>query len=206
MDRFYSFKVVTYNTDESSFQPLLDKAFKWAWILHDKDKTDAHIHILCTFKQNKSFEQVRKMVEGEQNTFARKMEDKYRDFLYLPHSEDFPDKALYNETDIHCNDLGFFQRGAKKTVDNEEFVTDLLDNNMTYKQRAIKYGRDYIRNFRTYTKFARMLRMEENFLSKIENGEVVEELNPYNPFEIQIQSEFDTETGKIINDHKKSKD
>lgn len=206
MDRFYSFKVVTYNTDESNFQPLLDKAFKWAWILHDKDKTDPHIHILCTFKQNKSFEQVRKMVEGEQNTFARKMEDKYRDFLYLPHSEDFPDKALYNETDIHCNDLGFFQRGAKKTVDNEEFVTDLLDSNMTYKQRAIKYGRDYIRNFRTYTKFAKMLRMEENFLSKIENGEVVEELNPYNPFEIQIQSEVDIETGEIINDHKKSKD
>lgn len=203
MDRFYSFKVVTYNIDESNFQPLLDKAFKWAWILHDKDKTDPHIHILCTFKQNKSFEQVRKMVEGEQNTFARKMEDKYRDFLYLPHSEDFPDKALYNETDIHCNDLGFFQRGAKKTVDNEEFVTDLLDSNMTYKQRAIKYGRDYIRNFRTYTKFAKMLRMEENFLSKIENGEVVEELNPYNPFEIQIQSEVDIETGEIINDHKK---
>lgn len=206
MDRFYSFKVVTYNTDESNFQPLLDKAFKWAWILHDKDKTDPHIHILCTFKQNKSFEQVRKMVEGEQNTFARKMEDKYRDFLYLPHSEDFPDKALYNETDIHCNDLGFFQRGAKKTVDNEEFVTDLLDSNMTYKQRAIKYGRDYIRNFRTYTKFAEMLRMEENFLSKIENGEIVEESNPNNPFEILVQSEIDIETGEIINDHKKSKD
>ncbi len=206
MDRFYSFKVVTYNTDESAFQPLLDKAFKWAWILHDKDKTAAHIHILCTFKQNKSFEQVRKMVEGEQNTFARKMEDKYRDFLYLPHSEDFPDKALYNETDIHCNDLGFFQRGAKKTVDNEEFVTDLLDSNMTYKQRAIKYGRDYIRNFRTYTKFAKMLRMEENFLSKIENGEIVEESNPNNPFEILVQSEIDIETGEIINDHKKSKD
>ena len=144
MDRFYSFKLVTYNTNESDIQPLLDKAFKWAWILHDKDKTDPHIHILCTFKQNKSFEQVRKMVEGEQNTFARKMEDKYQDFIYLPHSEDFPDKALYNETDIHCNDIGFFQRGAKKSVDNEEFVTDLLDPNMTYRQKAIKYGRDYI--------------------------------------------------------------
>ena len=86
------------------------------------------------------------------------------------------------------------------------FRSDLLDSNMTYKQIAIKYGRDYIRNFRTYTKFAKMLRMEENFLSKIENGEVVEELNPYNPFEIQIQSEVDIETGEIINDHKKSKD
>lgn len=202
MDRFYSFKVVTYNTDEKAIQPLLDKAFKWAWILHDKDKTDTHIHILCTFKQNKSFEQVRKMVEGEQNTFARKMEDKYQDFIYLPHSEDFPDKALYNETDIHCNDLAFFQRGAKKSVDNEEFVVDLLDKNMTYRQKAIKYGRDYIRNFKTYEKFVKILRYEENLMHRIENGEIGVEINPYNPFEIHPQPEIDIETGEII-DHKK---
>ena len=142
------------------------------------------------------------MVEGEQNTFARKMEDKYQDFIYLPHSEDFPDKALYNETDIHCNDLGFFQRGAKKSVDNEEFVTDLLDTNMTYRQKAIKYGRDYIRNFKTYEKFVHALRMQENILRKVENGEIIEDTNSYDPFEVDAQFEKDIETGEII-DHKK---
>lgn len=202
MDRFYSFKVVTYNTEESAFQPLLDKAFKWAWILHDKDKTDPHIHILCTFKQNKSFEQVRNMVEGEQNTFARKMEDKYQDFIYLPHSEDFPDKALYNETDIHSNDISYFQRGCKKSVDNEEFITDLLDKNMSYRQKAVKYGRDYIRNFRTYEKFIRFLRFEETINQRIENGELKIEDNPYNPFEEYLQREVDLQSGEII-DHKK---
>lgn len=189
-DRFYSFRVVTYNTNESDFQPLLDKAFKWAWILHDKDKTDPHIHILCTFKQNKTFEQVRKMVEGKQNTLAQKMEDKYRDYIYLPHSEDFPDKALYEESNIHCNDTSFFQRGAKKSVDNEEFILDLLDGNMTYRQKAIKYGRDYVRNFRVYEKFALKIRQEENLLKRAE-----EESNPYNPFETQTQLQ--------ISDHKK---
>lgn len=202
MDRFYIFKVVTYNTEESAFQPLLDKAFKWAWILHDKDKTDPHIHILCTFKQNKSFEQVRNMVEGEQNTFARKMEDKYQDFIYLPHSEDFPDKALYNETDIHSNDISYFQRGCKKSVDNEEFITDLLDKNMSYRQKAVKYGRDYIRNFRTYEKFIRFLRFEETINQRIENGELKIEDNPYNPFEEYLQREVDLQSGEII-DHKK---
>lgn len=169
MDRFYSFKIVTYNTTESDFQPLLDKAFKWAWILHDKDKTDPHIHILCTFKQNKSFENVRKLVQGNQNTFAQQMKDKYQDFIYLVHSEDF-DKALYNESDIHSNDMSFFQRGCKKSVDNEEFVVDLLDKDMTYRQKAIKYGRDYIRNFRTYENFARRVRMEENIRNGIVGG------------------------------------
>ena len=205
MERFYSFKVVTYNTNESDFKPLLDKAFKWAWILHNKDKTDPHIHILCTFKQNKSFEQVRKMVEGEQNTFARKMEDKYQDFLYLPHSEDFPDKAIYSETDIHSNDMSYFQKGCKKSVDNEEFVIDLLDKNMTYRQKAIKYGRDYIRNFKTYEKFVRVLQMQERLLQRIENGEIDIEKNPYNPFEAHTQYEINPETGEVI-DHKKSED
>ena len=203
MDRFYSFKVVTYNTSESCFQPLLDKAFKWAWILHDKDNTDPHIHILCTFKQNKSFEQVRKMVEGEQNTFARKMEDKYQDFIYLPHSEDFPDKALYNESDIHSNDMSFFQCGCKKSVDNEEFINDLLDSNMTYRQKAIKYGRDYIRNYRVYEKFAIRLRHEENLQKGIVGGVELEKINSVNPFEVHSQQQIDTETGEIIYDHKK---
>ena len=200
MDRFYSFKVVTYNTNESDFQPLLDKAFKWAWILHDKDKTDKHIHILCTFKQNKSFEQVRKMVEGEQNTFARKMEDKYQDFIYLPHSEDFPDKALYNETDIHSNDMSYFQRGCKKSVDNEEFVLDLLDDKLTYRQKAIKYGRDYIRNYKIYENFARRIKQEENLINELEF-----ENSSYNPFQTQtqLQVNVDPETGEIT-DHKKS--
>ena len=189
MDRFYSFRVVTYNTNESDFQPLLDKAFKYAWILHDKDKTDPHIHILCTFKQNKSFDNVRKMIEGEQNTFVQQMKDKYQDFLYLTHSEDF-DKALYEESAVHCNDTSFFQRGIKKSVDNEEFVVDLLDSKMTYRQKAIKYGRDYIRNFRTYERFAHKIRQEENLLKQVE-----EETNPFNPFETYTQLQ--------INDHKK---
>ena len=202
MDRFYSFKVVTYNTNESDFQPLLDKAFKWAWIPHDKDKTDPHIHILCTFKQNKSFEQVRKMVVGSQNTFAQQMKDKYQDFLYLVHSEDF-DKALYDEKDIRSNDMSFFQRGCKKSVDNEEFITDLLDTNMTYRQKAIKYGRDYIRNFKTYEKFIRFLRYEENLKQRISDGELIEDTNSYNPFTEFSQREIDIETGEIITDHKK---
>ena len=203
MDRFYSFKVVTYNTDESSIKPLLDKAFKWAWILHDKDETAPHIHILCTFKQNKSFEQVRKMVEGKQNTFARKMEDKYRDYLYLPHSEEFPEKALYEESDIHCNDTSFFQRGAKKTVDNEEFIMDLLDKNMTLRQMAIKYGRDFMRNLKTYQRFAKLVRIQENLLNGIVAGvQLEEDTAPYSAFDTVEQVEVDEDTGEII-DHKK---
>lgn len=146
------------------------------------------------------------MVEGSQNTLAQKMEDKYQDFIYLPHSEDFPDKALYNESDIHSNDMSYFQRGCKKSVDNEEFISDLLDSNMTIKQKAIKYGRDYIRNYRTYERFVRLLRYEEKLQKYIEEGIIIEDKDYYSVFEERIQREIDYETGEVIyhNDQKKA--
>jgi hypothetical protein len=197
-DRFYSFKVVTYNTKEEDFQPLLDKAFKWAWILHDKDKTDSHVHILCTFKQHKSFNVVREMVKGEQNTFAQVMDDKYQAFIYLPHSEDY-DKALYDEKDIHTNDLSYFQQGVKKSVDNEEFVNDLLNPNLTYRQKAIKYGRDYIRNYMTYEHFAHRLKIEEEWLNGKFGGVELNEFTPNKtPFDVSEQLYVDNNTGELL--------
>lgn len=49
---------------------------------------------------------------------------------------------------------------------------------MTYRQKAIKYGRDYIRNFKTYEKFVKVLQWEENLLHQIENGELEVNTNP----------------------------
>lgn len=173
-DRYYSFSLVTYNTNENDIQPLLDKANKWAWILHDKDKADPHIHILCTFKQNKSFEVVRGMVTGEQNTFVEPLRDKYKAFQYLTHENEDEEKAAYEESEIHCNDTSFFQKGLSKSVDNAEFVLDLLDNTMTMAQKIIKYGRDYARNFRTYEVLAKRLQFEKRIEEQIGRGELVE--------------------------------
>lgn len=189
-DRYYSFSLVTYNTNESDFKPLLDKAHKWAWILHDKDKADPHIHILCTFKQNKSFEVVRNMVEGEQNTFVEPLRDKYKAFQYLTHENEDEEKAAYEESEIHCNDTSFFQKGLSKSVDNTEFVIDLLDGKMSLAEKIIKYGRDYARNFRTYEALARRLRFDKHIEDKLGKGELVEASDRGKDWFIDEQGEY----------------
>ena len=78
MQRFYSFKIVTYNSLEyvEAFSKLTSH---FAYILHDKDlKEDGtlqseHYHVLCTFTSNKSFESVRKLMGGPENTFVQAM-------------------------------------------------------------------------------------------------------------------------------------
>lgn len=188
-DRYYSFALVTYNTNESDIQPLIDKAFKYAWILHDKDKTDPHLHILCTFKQNKSFENVRKLVTGEQNTLVQLLRDKYKAFQYLTHENEDEEKASYEESEIHCNDISYFQRGLKQSVDNEEFIIDLLNTDMSYREMGIKYGRDYIRNFGAYRSFAHQIRVQERIREKFTSGEL-ERLSDY---ELSVSA-----TGEVI--------
>lgn len=162
--RYYSFKIVTYNTDIECFKPLLEESFKYAWILHDKDKTDAHVHILATFKANKSFECVRKMVVGDQNTFAQEMTNRFDDFTYLTHEEGY-DKAIYLPEDIHTNDLKYFTgKGIDKQVDNATFINDLISRArgvISMYDMAVKYGRDYILHRFDYEAFGRDIIVED---------------------------------------------
>lgn len=167
-DRFYSFRIVTYYTRQENIQPLLDQAFKYAWILHDKDDTDPHIHILCTFKQNKTFTAVKKLCvpmegEKEQNTFAYRLEDKYEDYIYLDHRNQ-PDKHRYPEEEIHCNDKKYFLGNIQKSIDNAELISDLLrlvGGEISLREMAIKYGKDFIKNRDTYISFAREVMLED---------------------------------------------
>ncbi len=169
-ERYYSFFLMTYNTKEEEIQPLLDKAFKWAWIRHDKDNTPEHLHIICTFKQNKSEASVKRLILGEQNTFAEPLKDKYKAFQYLTHENEDETKAAYEESEIHTNDMSYFQKGLNKAVGNEEFITDLLNPEMTDFERGCKYGRDYMKNIKSYQHFVRLVRFERNIQDYIDRG------------------------------------
>lgn len=172
-ERYYSFFIMTYNTNESDIQPLLEKAHKWAWIKHDKDNTPEHLHIICTFRQNKSEASVKKLIQGEQNTFCEVLKNKYKAFEYLTHENEDETKAPYSESEIHCNDTSYFQKGVSKSVDNEEFLNDLIDPNMPLAEKLIKYGKDFARNYVTYAKFARLLKFEKRLQERFEKGELI---------------------------------
>lgn len=173
-ERYYSFFIMTYNTSESDIQPLLDKAFKWAWIKHDKDNTPEHLHIICTFKQHLSEASVKKLIQGEQNTFCEVLKNKYKAFEYLTHENEDETKAPYSESEIHCNDTSYFQKGVSKSVDNEEFLNDLIDPNMPLAEKLIKYGKDFARNYGAYARFARLLKFERRIQEKIAKGELIQ--------------------------------
>lgn len=149
-DRYHRFAVVTYNGLDD-IQNLLNTAFKYAYILHDKDETDPHYHILCSFKGNKSFNAVKKLITGSQNTFVQQLHDLNGAYIYLTH-EERSDKALYSEDDIVTNDRYYFL-GSAPADDNLEFVHDLLDSDKNLREMAYRWGRDYIRNYHKYQAF-----------------------------------------------------
>lgn len=158
--RLYSFKIVSYANYEE-IQPLLDKAYHWVMIIHDQDEQDPHYHILATFKANRSFDSVRKLVVSEQNTFVQELADWTGDFEYLTHSND-PKKHQYLPEELISDDIEFWQRKAKEFQKGEDdFVHDLLDCSLTFREMAIKYGRDYIRNFRHYEYFKECVYAQE---------------------------------------------
>lgn len=168
--RFYSFKCVSYASFEE-LSVLLNEAFHYALIFHDRDTdVDPHFHILVTFKQNKSFDSVRKLVNSTQNTLVQELDDWVGDFQYLTH-KNAPEKWQYLDEEVISDDIDFWLRKAKEYSKGEDdFIYDLLDSNMTYREMAIKYGRDYMRNFRYYREFKEaVLQQEKEINSYVEN-------------------------------------
>lgn len=190
MERRYSFKIVTYHTNPEIITEFTKCCKKFAYILHDKDchedgkPNDPHYHILCTFKANKSYEAVRKMFPEGQNTFVKAMTDKVGDFLYLTH-KNAPEKFQYEDKLITCNDKSFFEEGELKAISNEEFLNDIAPYSMlTYREKAIKYGRDYIKNFREYEKFTELMVKEEREIKRGYNDNI--NLTSYESFRLEV--------------------
>lgn len=163
--RFYSFKIVTYNTLEV-VEAFCSSCKHYAYALHDKEDTDPHFHVLATFSSNKSFEAVKKLMGGNQNTFVQPMTDKFNDFLYLTH-ENAPEKYQYSKDIVITNSREFFIASESKTITNEEFVFDICFSTKSLIELAVKYGRDYIKNFRKYSDFAKSTQKQSRDL---ENG------------------------------------
>lgn len=194
-NRYYSFRLVTYYTNVANIQPLLDMAYKWAYILHDKDKTDPHIHIICTFKQNKSFNAVKKLIvplDGEkpQNTLAYLMDNKTEAYIYLDHRNE-PDKHRYGENEIVTNDRSYFIGGVSKNIENAEFVDDLIAlhrKKISLRSMAVKYGRDFMRNYNSYSTFGFLLSEEQHETERKEHIPIDDD-SPWNNEPLKINDE-----------------
>lgn len=158
----YSYSLVSYAKPEE-FESLLKQAKHWAWILHNRDDKEPHYHIYVSFYTKKSPKQVLSMINSEENTFWEEMKSTPQDLLtYFTHEKEV-NKSQYEFNEIQFDDDKYWAKGAEienKENENTEFLENLLKKT-NRREMARKYGRDYMKNYRAYEEFARMLEYEE---------------------------------------------
>lgn len=162
-ERHYTHSIVSYaSLDE--IRRILDQAKAWAYICHDKDKNEngeqraTHYHIIATFTQEKSFKWVCNQVVSTQNTFSEAIKGEIGDVIdYFTH-KGFTDKYQYDESDIVYSDKTYWERRIGNCETSQEdknnaFMDDLLSCDFSVEAMGRKYGRDFIKNFRSYQSF-----------------------------------------------------
>lgn len=151
--------------DISRAEDLLQRCDHFAYIKHDKDDTTPHYHLVVTFANARTGQSVLKGVEVDDLTEDTTVNlqagrDRHALARYLLH--DTPKaradgKHLYDESEVHTDDVAYWYED-EVVPENEApvspFVDDLLSARLSARQMAYKYGRDYIRNYRTYQGFA----------------------------------------------------
>lgn len=190
MERYYSFKGVTYLSEETLREKLRHKDIKqWAYIEHDKDKNEdgtqkePHKHLLVITKANKSIDAMRRIFESEEgNTLFKPIDEIQHDYRYLTHKDD-ETKYQYESENIKTSSLEYWAKVSKdedtESRTNEDFINDLEDPTKTRRDLAIKWGRDYMKNFRSYELFVHTMQREEWLKNEIaiEQMQRVDRLN-----------------------------
>lgn len=140
----------------AEFANALNKADKYAYIYHDKDvDTEPHYHVLLHFENARSGFAVLKDFVSTQNTMLEAVTSPISSYEYLYHLND-PDKFQYDKSEIICHNPVFWEHFLPSIRDRNEvdFLDDLLNvYDFDLKDMAKKYGRDFIKNFRSYLDF-----------------------------------------------------
>lgn len=155
------FTFVCYNLDDLDRIVNDDIVRNFAWIRHEPeaDKKSIHWHVLvrCNSKTTWSMWNERSFLENVIIAPAIYRAGAYKMYEYLIHKND-PDKIQYSYDDVVSNDkvywesLQFHGNSLSSSVsDNLSFLDDLL--NLSPFDMAVKYGRDYIKNFSKYRDF-----------------------------------------------------
>lgn len=172
--RAYSWDCITYMSEENAKRLCAEQCRNWAMIYHDRDtKEDGtqkqpHRHLVVTFETKKSFASVCRLfamyAEG-QNSLCEPVKDLGACLDYLTHKND-PTKWQYDRKEVIISSTAWFDKYTKtvdEETDNDRFVDDLLAPSTTFSvvSMARKYGRDFMRNMRSYMEFRKVALFEE---------------------------------------------
>lgn len=160
--RAYRYFCVSYAPLEFILSALRERSKHWLYCYHcrEPDPSKNHIHFICSFHQWKSYKQVRDIFsDGISNTFVQQLISLDRALHYLTHEDD-PSKVQYSSDEFVSDDLSLWLKGSvlSKEDSNKQFLDDLLS--LSSREMAIRYGRDFIRNYDKYQQFADILKAE----------------------------------------------
>lgn len=165
---YHDFKTI------NDFLDRYEKAEKvishYALIKHDKDidyetkvPEITHYHILIVFKREKSLKWIQRQFDYfggcHQNTFGIKLENKNKEFDYLTHKND-PNKHPYSDSEVIHNGLSYWLDNSKEVFEVSDILND-FDNKVPLRTMAIKYGRDFMKNYNSYYSFWLSCKQEE---------------------------------------------
>lgn len=124
---------------------------------HDKDDKEPHTHVLVYFENAVTLAGVKKTLDMvcSGNILAQPLKKPEGAYDYLTH-ENSPEKYRYSRDDvITWGDIEKLIDDDSIEYANERFVVDLMT--MDRYSLAVKYGRDYIKNYRQYATFVQCL-------------------------------------------------
>lgn len=168
------FSLICYDNPKDWFFKIANVAH-YAYIRHDKDKKldgspkEPHYHLVFTVRNPRTLSGMLSECQklATQNVLGEAVNHELANaYLYLTHESancrpDDPYKPRYPREAVYTDDVSFWEskkaelaRHEANVNLNEQFIRDLLSPNYGKLEMALKYGRDYIKNWETYERFA----------------------------------------------------
>lgn len=169
------FSCVTYIGEKGLNKAILDhqrQVRAFAYIMHDKDENEPHIHLLLRTYDSWTDTQIAKWFKGrkdakgeECNTFVEVANDIHALKEYMTHSDEesrAQGKFEYSESDIR--DFGLWDIVSKKDSydDTMEIVNTIL-RGVTQRELLRRYGRKYLYHMTDYQQVCSEIRQEEGY-------------------------------------------
>lgn len=135
----------------------------YAYILHDKEDCEPHIHCLTyySFQRDRS-SVIRDFRYGYSGTVLTEIGTSRSSlFLYLTH-DDKPDKYQYPVSDIVSNDLDFWSSTPSNPLDNTLCILEDINRHVRFRTLVQRYGRDFVIHYSSYFTAAQLLKKDDD--------------------------------------------
>ena len=144
----------------AEFTPLLDQCLHYAYIYHDKDGVEPHYHLLCVFKNPRALKGIQDTICSDQNTLGEPVKSSLEEmYKYLTHERE-TDKVIYPKESVVCDSSVFWDT---LTVEEGSVTDSLIDDilqGLPLRLLARRYGRDFIRNYKSYMDFSYLVSLQ----------------------------------------------